>query len=109
MLDLAVHLTLLQGIVFNMIIIRMHQGRTAELEATNTTRGTSLAGSGTLHSQPHSALSKAQTRSTTASHHPMKPVTVNVARQVTRDGEDDHESAFGESNAHIEGKEWPAV
>jgi len=103
------------GIVFNMIIVRIHQGRTAEQTATIIMSGTSSGRSLTFrkpqtsrgtfsNSHPLSSFGNPQTGG-----HVVQPVEVNVARQVVQDGDDDRDSVLVESTGNMEMKHWAAA
>jgi hypothetical protein len=94
-----------------MVIIRVHQGRTLEQEATTlTTHGTSIGmGGRTAFSsgQGNSNVGKAGTQPTTDNAYAMQPVQVNVVRQVEQDT--DIESSFTAKNGNSGSKQWPAA
>jgi hypothetical protein len=73
-----------------MIIIRVHQGRTADQELTTTTLPT-------LHTGAHDRFSSSRARpgSPVGDSYAMQPMQVNVTRQVVKEA--DADSAFGES------------
>jgi len=100
------------GIVFNMIIVRVHQGRTADQEATIATAETSSARS--------PSFTKAQTsRSMFSSRHPLRSfgnsqtvghtaqsVEVNVTQQVFQNVDDDRDCELVESTEDAKTKNW---
>lgn len=97
------------GIVFNMIIIRVHQGRTVEQEVLTTGVASSRhtlsfangpEGRSTFsNSHPLTSFGKKQTRG-----HAAQRVEVNVTRQVVKEVNDDLGTVFVEDTANTEAK-----